>query len=145
MSALHDPDIIRRVLDALERRIPAIIRANVPRQQYGVVFSTDPTNRKAAVNLYGQDEPADGFVYGEVIPREGDHVRVVVGLRGDRYIDAVLGRVPRATAESVSALPTASADIRGQFVLVTGATGVADGVYVCGKDATDAYVWLAVA
>lgn len=40
-----------------------------------------------------------------------------------------------------TSLPTAQAALRGALVRIEGGTGVADGVYVCVKDATDAYDW----
>lgn len=44
----------------------------------------------------------------------------------------------------VSTLPTASAGLRGVVIRVEGATGVADGLYLCQKDAANAYVWVAL-
>ena len=40
-----------------------------------------------------------------------------------------------------STLPTASSTHRGRMIRVEGATGVADGLYICEKNASDAYVW----
>ena len=42
---------------------------------------------------------------------------------------------------SGSALPTADATYRGQFFIKLGATTVADELYICQKNASDAYVW----
>jgi len=44
----------------------------------------------------------------------------------------------------VDSLPTASVDYRGKFALLRGGTGVADILYVCTKNAADAYVWKVV-
>jgi hypothetical protein len=41
-----------------------------------------------------------------------------------------------------SALPTASATYRGRVVFVAGASGTADRLVVCRKDAADAYAWM---
>lgn len=43
--------------------------------------------------------------------------------------------------DSGTDLPTADEAHRGQFFTKTGATTVADELYVCLKNATDAYVW----
>ncbi|MFF0822032.1 hypothetical protein ACFYUR_16815 [Micromonospora haikouensis] len=43
------------------------------------------------------------------------------------------------------ALPTASSTYRGRMFRLEGATGVADATYVCQKNASDAYVWTAIA
>lgn len=42
------------------------------------------------------------------------------------------------------ALPTASASYRGQIRMVQGGSGVADALYVCVKNAANAYVWQAL-
>lgn len=44
-------------------------------------------------------------------------------------------------AGTVTSLPTASITYRGMFLRVEGAAGVADGLYICEKDAADTYVW----
>jgi hypothetical protein len=49
-----------------------------------------------------------------------------------------------ALTNTVSALPTASADYRGQTRMVVGGTGVADVFYVCRKNAADGYEWVAL-
>jgi hypothetical protein len=41
-------------------------------------------------------------------------------------------------------LPTAAEKYRGRFAFVQGGTGVADALYVCHKDSTDAYIWTQV-
>jgi hypothetical protein len=45
----------------------------------------------------------------------------------------------------VSALPTPSADYRGVFATLLGASGVADRLYWCMKDKADAYGWVQIA
>lgn len=42
---------------------------------------------------------------------------------------------------TVTSLPTASSSYRGAIYKITGANGSTDGVYMCIKDDTDAYVW----
>lgn len=42
---------------------------------------------------------------------------------------------------TIAALPTATADYRYRTVIVAGAAGVADLIYVCLKTAADAYSW----
>lgn len=52
-----------------------------------------------------------------------------------------------ATLENVdvvTALPTASSELRGRFFLVDGGAGVADVLHVCVKNAADAYVFKTV-
>ncbi len=44
----------------------------------------------------------------------------------------------------VGVLPLASATYRGQFWRVEGGAGVADALYICEKNAVDAYVWRAI-
>jgi hypothetical protein len=41
----------------------------------------------------------------------------------------------------VTSLPTASATYRGKIIRIEGATGVADGLYICLKSSTDTYSW----
>lgn len=43
---------------------------------------------------------------------------------------------------SVASLPTASATYRGYAIRIEGGTGVADGTYICRKNAADAYEWV---
>lgn len=52
------------------------------------------------------------------------------------------GELP--TYPSVTSLPTAAAEYRYRTAMVTGAAGAADALYVCMKDAADAYNWRAV-
>jgi hypothetical protein len=52
------------------------------------------------------------------------------------------GEIPRVVA--VTALPTASVERRLQLLVLDGGTGVADIVYVCIKNASDTYEWLAL-
>ncbi|HEU5013944.1 MAG TPA: glycosyl hydrolase family 28-related protein [Roseiflexaceae bacterium] len=42
---------------------------------------------------------------------------------------------------NVAALPTASSVLRGQVIRVEGGAGVADKLYICEKNASDAYAW----
>lgn len=49
--------------------------------------------------------------------------------------------VHSAPIPTVSALPTAVAGLRGRMVRLLGGAGVADQVYVCRKNAADAYEW----
>lgn len=58
-----------------------------------------------------------------------------------RTAPGVLSVLGDALHLPATTLPTASADVRGQVRRVEGGPGVADEVYVCIKDATDAYVW----
>lgn len=44
-------------------------------------------------------------------------------------------------AGTVTSLPAASSTYRGMFLRVEGAAGVADALYICEKNAADAYVW----
>lgn len=90
---LADPRLAAAVRDLIDRRIEFAVRNQLPRYQYGVVEGgPDPVKRTVAVRLYGLPQPSPGFVYGTVAPRDGDHVRVFVHPRGDRYIDGILGR-----------------------------------------------------
>lgn len=47
-------------------------------------------------------------------------------------------------SENVDALPTAAGEHRGRFLLLKGGAGVRDEIYVCRKNAADAYEWAAV-
>lgn len=51
---------------------------------------------------------------------------------------------PVAPIATVSPLPTAAPSLRGRMVRVVGVAGVADQVYVCRKNAADAYEWAPV-
>jgi hypothetical protein len=42
----------------------------------------------------------------------------------------------------IAALPSAAEEFRGRLYLVAGGAGTADELYVCVKDAADAYVWV---
>ena len=53
------------------------------------------------------------------------------------YQDLVLLQGP----ENVTALPTASSELRGRIVNLKGGLGVADVPSICIKDETDTYVW----
>lgn len=53
---------------------------------------------------------------------------------------ALRGGIPRVMVRP--ALPTASVETRGRFVLVPGDAGVADACWVCTKDAANAYAWV---
>lgn len=54
------------------------------------------------------------------------------------------GSLPKVPTTTLGTLPTASAAFRGRLIMVYGATTVADGFYVCVKDAADAYSWVAM-
>jgi hypothetical protein len=132
-----------RILNALEDRVERLITRRLPAVRYGIVDGPpDTATRKVEVRLNGLDDASPGFVYGTVEPREGDFVRVISTPAGDRYVDAILGR--DAMLAVVTALPSPAVELRGRLVLLAGGTGVADTLYVCRKDATDAYVWVAV-
>lgn len=60
-----------------------------------------------------------------------DYDGTIVAWRFEKYMQ--VGKV--------SALPTASADYRGMMIRVEGGAGVADAVYICVKNAADAYEW----
>lgn len=55
--------------------------------------------------------------------------------------DGTAGAISTYVGITGSTLPTAGSAYRGQVRAVRGATGVADVLYVCMKDAADAYAW----
>lgn len=140
MSDLNDRDTAQAIVDTMARVADRQVNRAIPRTRYGTVFEVDGSARKVSVNLMGQNEPSAGFVYGAVVPRIGDLVRVVIDPKGDRYVDDVVGR--DFGLPIVITLPEATSALRGVMVLLEGATGVADAVYVCRKDATDTFVWV---
>lgn len=140
MTDLNSRETASTVVEVITRLVERGIRKAAPAVRYGVVVNVT-TDRKVDVLLLGQPIPSTGFVYGTAVPVAGDRVRCVIDPRGDRYIDDVLGREAVAM---VDALPAADASLRGRMLLVLGGAGVADVVYVCRKDATDAFVWAVV-
>lgn len=93
MIDLNDRRLASLIVDMVDRRVEQKLRAIYGATRYGsVVGAPDTAKRQVAVKLLGQDDPSPGFVYGEVVPVDGDFVRVIVDPRGDRYVDAVLGR-----------------------------------------------------
>ncbi len=92
---LNDRRLAQAVVDAVDRRVSQIIRELLPAIRYGtVVGSANTVNRTVAVKLFGQQDSSPGFAYGEFPPVDGDRVRVYIDSRGDRYVDAILGRDP---------------------------------------------------
>jgi hypothetical protein len=142
VSDLNARDTAQAIVDTMARVADRQVNRAIPRIRYGTVFEVDGATRKVSVNLMGQNEPSAGFVYGAVVPRVGDHVRIVIDPKGDRYVDDVIGR--DFAVPVVVSLPEATSALRGVILLLDGGTGVADGVYVCRKAADDTYGWLAL-
>ena len=91
---INDRRLALELHPLVRREIDAAIRNRLTAHRYGVV-SGDPDTEAhtVAVQLYGLPEPSPGFVYGSgLAPRDGDHVRVLIDPKGDRWIDDVLGR-----------------------------------------------------
>jgi hypothetical protein len=90
----------------------------------------------------GTNTPAGGFSISD----SGNNYRMVIDSSGRVGIGStapaqaldVNGGVRLNTA---TAQPTCNATIRGTFWFIQSATGVADSVQVCAKDASDNYVW----
>lgn len=59
----------------------------------------------------------------------------------DLWAGATMLRGALPQFPNVAALPTASVNYRGKVALVLGAAGAADVIYLCMKDAADAYAW----
>lgn len=77
--------------ELIDRKLDVFARNRLPTTKYGVIAGPpDPTARKVAVFLDGQAEPSAGFSYSGWTPVEGTFVRLHMGPRGDRYIDAPL-------------------------------------------------------
>lgn len=92
MTDLNDRRVAIAIQALIDRRIDAHHR-RTPQTRYGIVDGdADATRRTVNVRLYGIPEPSPGFVYSGFAPRDGDHVRVVVDPKGDRYVDAIMGR-----------------------------------------------------
>lgn len=72
---------------------------------------------------------------GGSINRGGNLVAATDGVEMDSY---------RGRVAAVAALPAASAQHRGVLLRVEGGTGVADALYICEKNAADAYAWRAL-
>lgn len=68
-----------------------------------------------------------------------DEVRVLIGEK--RYVTLYTMEKIDSLISSGTVLPTPSVSYRGSSFTLEGASGVADIVYVCVKDATDTYVW----
>lgn len=64
-------------------------------------------------------------------------------IRRDRWLNTMRGGFPQVPVRDV--LPTADAGYRFQLLGIRGATGAADTVYCCLKDAAEAYAWEVVA
>lgn len=143
---LNDQRTARVVVDVAERIATRTIDRLTPRTSIGVVFGApDTTRRSVSVRLKGQSEPSAGFIYGSIVPADGDLVRVKVEPKGDRYVDDVLGRdVGGGSIPVVAELPDPEEKLRAQQRFVPGAAGVADQVYVCRKNASDVYEWAPV-
>lgn len=63
---------------------------------------------------------------------------------GNIWLTSIRSDRTYITPGAVAALPTASAAYRGQMLRLEGAAGVADGLYVCMKDAANAYAWKSI-
>lgn len=86
-----DPRLARLIEELVDRRMRAYARNELPAIKYGVVAdSPNVETRKVSVYLDGQGEPSGGFAYSGSVPVLGDHIRVGISPRGDRYVDAIL-------------------------------------------------------
>lgn len=92
--ALGDRRLAVELQNLMDRRIDLAIRGRLTGHRYGVVFgAADTVHRTVPVRLYGLPNPSPGFHYGSgLAPRDGDHVRVYIDPRGDKWIDDILGR-----------------------------------------------------
>lgn len=100
---LGDPRLARVIQQLIRREVDVFARNRLPQTKYGVVAEVpNSTTRKVAVFLDGQDDPSAGFTYSGWEPVLGDQVRVHIGPRGDRYIDAIIGRTIESTASSTT-------------------------------------------
>lgn len=82
-----------RLLEAIDARV-AELRRTLPYTAYGVVDVVDAGTTSCSVFVSGDSTASEGFFYP---PRmsditAGDHVRVVVDPRGDRYVQENLTR-----------------------------------------------------
>lgn len=91
---LDDRRLAVELQNLIDRRIDRAVRERLTGHRYGLVSgSPDTVARTVAVRLYGLPQPSPGFHYGTgLAPRDGDHVRVYIDPRGDKWIDDILGR-----------------------------------------------------
>lgn len=91
---LNDRRLAVEIRNLALRLIDTSVRERLTQHRYGLVSGTpDTVARTVAVRLYGLPEPSPGFHYGTgLAPRDGDHVRVYIDPRGDKWIDDILGR-----------------------------------------------------
>jgi hypothetical protein len=95
---LNDRRFADLLVGVVDRVVEQKLRTMLRTHHYGtVVGAPDTVKRTVAVALLGKPEPSPGFVYGEIVPVEGDVVRVIIDPKGDRYVDAIMGRDALAT------------------------------------------------
>lgn len=131
MIDLNDRRLASQIVDMIDRRVEQKLRSLLGVTRYGtVVGAPDTEKRQVAVRLLGQDDPSPGFVYGEVVPVDGDNVRVTIDPKGDRFIDAVLGRSVDALSlgpDGTLTLPvTSEAANEGAEIVLAAAQGNGD-------------------
>lgn len=122
MIELNDRRLADLIVATVDRIVEQRIRALLSSSHYGIVVGDPDTERRTvAVALNGKPEPSPGFVYGEVEPVDGDVVRVVIDPRGDRYVDAIMGRTPGDLSGSIE---VGSLTVAGALALLGGVSGL---------------------
>jgi hypothetical protein len=109
---LNDRRLAVEILRLIDRRLDLAIRGRLTAHRYGVVDGVpDTVHRTVAVRVYGLPNPSPGFHYGSgLAPRDGDHVRVYLDPRGDKWIDDILGRDVVSEIIDVVTPPTVQPD-----------------------------------
>jgi hypothetical protein len=109
---LNDRRLAVEILRLIDRRLDLAIRGRLTAHRYGVVDGVpDTVHRTVAVRVYGLPNPSPGFHYGSgLAPRDGDHVRVYLDPRGDKWIDDILGRDVVSEIVDVVTPPTVQPD-----------------------------------
>ena len=65
--------------------------------------------------------------------------RLLGRIARDHWLESLNGGLPQVPRRE--ALPTPGADWRFRMIAIPGGTGAADVVYICLKDAAEAYAW----
>ncbi len=115
------------------------------------------TIRIARLALYSWNTNRSGDTRSKIIMGTGTPVSFASGTYGDIYIDKTNGSSmplwvsdgsasktawrPVQTIDMAASLPSPVAALRGQMFLKTIGAGVKDSVFVCVKNAADAYIW----
>lgn len=115
-------------------------------QKLAIIEGIDETNHVATVKDklgYRHTIRTDVMAAKGVAPVVGE-TWIIDRTHGTWSFLAIVGYTHITAATVVPTLPVAGPDSRGQIVIVFGGPGVADHVYICVKNASDAYAWIAV-